>query len=93
MLNEFSNPVFVWCLAGIILFVIEFIVPGFVVFFFGLGALIVGLLCYLIPALSVNSQLIIFVISSIATLVLLRKWFKSIFSGIFSKKRYYAEKY
>ncbi|MCF7791438.1 MAG: NfeD family protein [Victivallales bacterium] len=80
------NMVFIWALIGIILFFIEFLAPGFVIFFFGLGAITVSLLCYLFPDLTINTQLLVFIITSIAMLLILRGWFKNIFSGIFNQK-------
>ena len=86
MLEQFQNPVFTWCFVGVILLIIEFMLPGFVIFFFSLGAFIVALICLLFPSVTINSQLIIFLITSILTLVFLRKWFTNIFSGIFNHK-------
>ena len=86
MIEQLHNPIFLWCLIGIVMMIIEFLVPGFVIFFFGLGAFIVALLSFLIPSLSLNSQLIIFIITSIAALLFLRKWFKSIFTGLLNRK-------
>ena len=86
MIEQLHNSIFLWCFIGLVMMVIEFIVPGFVIFFFGLGALIVALLCFLIPALTLNTQLIFFIIISLAMLLLLRKWFKSVFSGFRNRK-------
>jgi inner membrane protein len=86
MIEQLHNPIFLWSLVGVIMLVIEFTIPGFVIFFFGLGALLVAFLCFLLPTLSINAQLVIFIITSLLLLLLLRKWFKSIFSGFFNKK-------
>lgn len=83
---DFANPIIIWSFIGIILLFVEFFAPGFVIFFFGLGGLAVSLACYLYPNLSINYQLILFIISSLIMLVILRRWFKKIFSGFFSKK-------
>lgn len=75
------NPVFWWILTGILLMIAEFIIPGIILVFFGLGALITALLSLLIPALSINWQLSIFIITSLLSLFSLRHWFKQIFTG------------
>ena len=84
---EFNNPTFIWCIIGIVMMMIEFMLPGFVIFFFGLGALMVSLITYLYPEVTLNSQLVIFLLVSILMLVVLRGWFKSIFSGLFDRKK------
>lgn len=85
-LRELLTPEFIWCVLGIIMLLAEFVMPGFVIFFFGIGALFVALLCFLTETLSINAQLIIFLISSILLLIVLRRWFKAIFQGIFGSK-------
>ena len=84
--KEFLTPELIWCIVGIIMLMVEFVVPGFVIFFFGIGALFVALLCFLTTSLSINAQLIIFLVSSILFLIVLRRWFKAIFRGFFSSK-------
>lgn len=79
-LFETIKPGLVWIIAGIILFFLEFAMPGFIIFFFGTGALIVGLLCFLLP-ISLNMQLILFIVISLVTLFFMRKKMQSIFMG------------
>ncbi len=67
----------IWFIAGFIFFILEFVVPGLILFFFAVGAWIVALLSLFID-LSVNAQLIIFLASSIITILLFRKWVKRI---------------
>ena len=76
----FSRPELIWFLVGIVLLVLEFELPGLIVFFFGVGAIIVAILC-LIFKLSIDMQLIIFIVASLACLIVLRKWLKGIFYG------------
>ena len=76
----FSRPELIWFLVGIVLLVLEFELPGLIVFFFGVGAIIVAILC-LIFELSIDMQLIIFIVASLACLIVLRKWLKGIFYG------------
>ncbi|MEO6948387.1 MAG: NfeD family protein [Ginsengibacter sp.] len=69
-----------WFIIGFILFVLEFIVPGLILFFFGVGAWVVAVLLLFVD-ISLNIQLIIFLLSSIITIVLLRGWMKRILYG------------
>ena len=66
----------IWFIIGFILFLLEFVVPGLILFFFALGAWIVAILSLFMPDLSVNIQLIVFVITSILSIFLLRDWVK-----------------
>jgi len=52
-----------------------------VILFFGIGGLITSLICYLGFADSITSQLLIFSIASLASLILLRKYLKFWFVG------------
>jgi membrane protein implicated in regulation of membrane protease activity len=69
----------IWTIIGFVLFLLEFVLPGLILFFFALGAWIVAILCLFLD-LSVNAQLIIFLISSVVTVLLLRKWLSKILS-------------
>jgi membrane protein implicated in regulation of membrane protease activity len=68
----FMRPDLFWFLLGLAFFLLELIIPGFVVFFFGIGAWIAALAC-LVANPSLDLQIIIFSISSILTLILLRR--------------------
>lgn len=72
-MNGFLSAPVVWILIGFILFLLEFIVPGLILFFFAIGAWIVAILSLFID-LSLNEQLIIFLISSLLSILLLRRW-------------------
>jgi membrane protein implicated in regulation of membrane protease activity len=74
------SAAFWWTLMGIGLMFCEFAVPGLILFFFGLGALITALLVWLLP-LSLTLQLVIFAVASLVSLFGLRRWLKTIFSG------------
>ena len=74
------SPVLAWFLAGIACYVIELVLPGFIIFFFGVGAWCVALVLVLTDV-SLTGQLIIFLVSSLASLVLLRSWIRSVFLG------------
>ncbi len=71
----FSNPPVVWFVIGFLFLILEFLIPGLILFFFAVGAWIVALLCLIIDP-SINTQLIVFLLSSILTILLFRKWLK-----------------
>jgi inner membrane protein len=77
----FSRPELLWFLAGLILFLLELVIPGFVIFFFGFGAWITALICLVFhPGL--NLQIIIFAATSVLSLLALRRMIqKKIFYG------------
>jgi len=89
-LKEFLKPEIIWFLVGIVLLMLEFVLPGLIICFFGIGACVVAIACLLVD-ISFNTQLIIFVISSVVLLLSLRKWFKSIFMGHIGAKQNVAE--
>ncbi len=68
----FSRPEIIWFFIGLLLFLAELVLPGFVIFFFGLGAWITALVC-LITNPGVNLQILIFAVSSAVLLLALRK--------------------
>jgi membrane protein implicated in regulation of membrane protease activity len=74
----------IWFLIGIGFLIAEFIIPTFIMFFFAIGAIIVSIVtaCF---DLSINSQIILFGLSSVISLVLLRNYMKNIFKGNESK--------
>ena len=67
----------IWIIIGFVLFLFEFVFPGLILFFFALGAWITALIC-LFADISINTQLIIFVITSIFSILLLRSWIKKL---------------
>ena len=73
--KELSNPILIWFLVGLGMFLLELVSPGFFILFFGIGAWIVALLCYFAP-LSLNAQLFSFIVASVVSLLLLRKWLR-----------------
>lgn len=72
-----------WTIAGLLLILSEFVVPQFVVFFFGLGALLNAVLVSVIPGLSqrIPLQLMIWAITSGVSLALLRRYAARWFRG------------
>lgn len=61
-----------WFLLGIGLFLAEMVVPGFVIFFFGVGAWVTAMCIWIGFASSNTPQLLIFLISSLVALALFR---------------------
>ncbi len=79
-IKDFLRPEIIWFLIGLALFIMEFVLPGLIIAFFGVGAWIVALVC-LITDIGINTQLIIFIVSSVLSLFFLRKWLKGVFIG------------
>ena len=75
------NPTLMWFLAGLILAFLEFAVPGVILIFFGVGAWLVAAATYLRLTPTLESQLLLFAITSVALIALLRKWIKGRFYG------------
>jgi membrane protein implicated in regulation of membrane protease activity len=72
-MDNFYNAPVIWIIAGFIFFLLEFAVPGLILFFFAIGAWIVGILSLFFD-MSVNTQLLIFLGSTVLTILLFRKW-------------------
>ena len=62
-----------WIVGGIVLILAELAIPSFFVVWFGLGALLVGLLLLVLPELSLTAQLAIWTLASLAMVIL---WFR-----------------
>lgn len=72
-----SNPAVIWFLAGLGLLLLELVLPGLVILFFGAGAWVTSLVCAISKnELSLNWQILIFLVASLLGLVLLRKYLK-----------------
>ena len=76
-----THPSFWWTLAGIVMLFFEMLIPGLVIFFFGVGALVTALVCLVAPGLSVTWQLLLFLVFSLTALFSLRRWLKRVFTG------------
>jgi len=62
-----------WVVGGIALVMLELAVPAFFVIWFGLGALLVGVLLLLAPSVSFTTQIVIWTLASVGMTFL---WFK-----------------
>jgi inner membrane protein len=72
MQSVFSRPELLWFLIGLALFLLELVVPGFIIFFFGVGAWVTALIC-LIANPGTNLQIVIFAVASVLSLIALRR--------------------
>lgn len=67
-----SKPELFWFILGLVLLLLELVIPGFVIIFFGIGAWATALLC-LVANPGFNLQAIVFAITSVLSLIALRK--------------------
>lgn len=74
-MEKYMNLSLIWFIIGFALFMLEFAVPGFILFFFGIAAWIVAILTLFID-ISLNIQLLIFLGSALITVALFRKYLK-----------------
>lgn len=80
---DFMSDALFWFFIGLIIFIMELIAPGLILFFFGIGAWITALLAAVYP-IGLTAQLFVFLATSVVTLIVLRKRFEILFKG-FSK--------
>ncbi len=79
----FLGPSILWGIIGLLLVASEMLIPGFTIFFFGLGAWIVAITALLIPSFAGGFawQVLAWVAASVLSFVFLRKKFKKLFRG------------
>ena len=68
-----------WIVGGIVLILAELLIPSFFIIWFGLGAVLVGLLLALAPDLSPTAQIALWTLASLGMLV---AWFKIFKPGL-----------
>jgi len=68
----FARPELVWFILGLVLLLLELVMPGFVIFFFGVGAWVTALVC-LFANPGINLQVVIFAVTSVIALLAFRK--------------------
>jgi len=66
-----------WMVLGIVLVLLELAIPAFFIIWFGLGAVVVGIAVLVMPALGIAAQVVIWIIASVAFVVLWIKVFKA----------------
>jgi membrane protein implicated in regulation of membrane protease activity len=81
MFETLLSPVIIWAIVGVVLIIIELMSVTFVFAFFGVGALIVSLTTWVGITPELNSQLVVFSVSSLLLLFALRKTAKKLFFG------------
>ncbi|WP_028581231.1 NfeD family protein [Desulfogranum japonicum] len=74
------SPILIWFLVGIFFYLTELALPGFIVFFFGVGAWCTSLCVWLFD-MSLSMQLLIFISSSLVALLALRSYLRNAFLG------------
>ncbi|NDV20302.1 NfeD family protein [Pseudodesulfovibrio sp. JC047] len=78
--NSMENILWlIWLGIGVFFLVAEFVMPAFIVIFFGVGAIIAGISAFF--GVSLQMQVLIFVIASLSLILLLRKTMAATFSG------------
>lgn len=90
---DFTTAAWIWLYVGAFLMLAELASPGFVIFFFGLGAATVAGTKWLVPGLSLSWQLALFSIFSVFYLIVLRKWVKNVFMGDTDETQKIASEY
>jgi len=66
-----------WMVLGVALILLELAIPAFFVIWFGLGAIIVGAALLIVPLMSLAVQIAIWIVASVAFVVLWVKVFKA----------------
>ncbi len=72
-MKDFQMLYWYWLVFGMILILLELAVPSFTIFWFGLGALVVGILLLLVPGISLTVQVLIWIVASVVFVIF---WFK-----------------
>ncbi len=75
-----TEPWLLWLLGAGVFVVAELLTPGFIIIFFGIGALAVSIML-LIFDFGLTAQIWIFLLTSLTTLLILRKTLVGIFHG------------
>lgn len=71
-MDAFLNIPVLWFIVGFAFFLLEFVLPGFILFFFGIAAWLVAGITLFVDV-NVNVQLAIFLISAVVSVLLFRK--------------------
>jgi membrane protein implicated in regulation of membrane protease activity len=73
---EFDMAYWHWLVFGIVLVIAEIFIPSFTIFWFGLGAIVVGILKAIMPTMGFNSEIVIWILSSAFFTVAWFRYFK-----------------
>ena len=71
----------IWLITGTVLILSEFVIPGFVICFFGASAIITGIIHWLCPAVTFPWQILIFAILGVILLIGCRRYMPGVFKG------------
>lgn len=75
------TPELFWFLLGLVLLIAELALPGIIIMFFGIGAMITALTTWLGITPNATSQNVVFAVSSVVLLFVLRQRLQKIFVG------------
>lgn len=70
----------VWFLIGAVFLLLEMQLPGFIMFFFAIGAWVAALIVAFLD-ISLSQQILVFTVSSVISLIALRAHLKRVFHG------------
>lgn len=77
---ETIPPQYIWIIVGLAIMSMELFLPGFILCFFGLGAVLTGLLMVFMP-LGFNAQLVLFAVLSTGSIFSFRRYAQGYFAG------------
>ena len=80
-MTNFLAPEVEWFLVGLFCMIAELIMPGFVIVFFGVGAWVTALLAWVGLLPGFESQMVVFLLTTVVSLLLLRKRGQEMFRG------------
>jgi membrane protein implicated in regulation of membrane protease activity len=72
-MEDFQIHYWYWLVFGMVLMLLELAIPSFTIFWFGLGALVVGVIMLLITGISLTWQILVWVVASTAFVIF---WFR-----------------
>ena len=75
------NPPLIWFLVGVVLLLCEFMLPGAIIVFFGVGAWVAALSAWTGLTASLGGQILVFAVSSALLLLTLRRRLRGQFFG------------
>ena len=73
--------IYIWIIVGLLLMLSEFVIPGFIIFFFGAAAIIVGILQALVPGVPLPAWIIACCILGAVLLLLCRRFMPKYMTG------------
>lgn len=71
-----NNAALIWFIAGLAFLLLEFLLPGLIVLFFGIGCWSSTLILLIFPETPLNIQILVFLFTSVLSLIFLRNLLK-----------------